>query len=420
MGRFGAMVWYASSTISAISSHSTGTSGTPAAAPSAHLGASARVAVARRRHATECGGQRLGLLVAEVAGEVVGDAPEMHGLRLFEGSLAFGGQRRVRGPPVGRTSLPTDEAVPLHAVDEPGDAAAREQDGVGELAHAQLPAGLGQLGEDVEDGDREAPLRLELTVQRLDQLRLGAEEGLPGFELLVAELGFWGPGHGGHLTDGFSCAEYGCWYNRCSNKEIPRLATEDMTMSQIQADRAIEGIELPEPGDWQLDPVHTSVEFVARHLMVSKVRGKFTKVSGSIHIAEDPTQSRVEVTIDPASVETGDEGRDAHLRSPDFFDVERYPEITFRSTRVEGESPGGFLVHGDLTVHGVTRPVTLEVDYHGWTPSPFGDRRAGFSASTEVDREDFGLNWNVAIEAGGVVVGKKARLEFEIEAIKQS
>jgi polyisoprenoid-binding protein YceI len=190
-------------------------------------------------------------------------------------------------------------------------------------------------------------------------------------------------------------------------------------MSQIQADRVIEGIALPEPGEWQLDPVHTSVEFVARHLMVSKVRGRFTNASGTIHIAENPAESWVEVEVDADSVESGDEKRDGHLRSPDFFDVERYPKITFRSTRLEGESPGHFLLHGDLTVHGVTRPVTLEAEYHGWTPSPLGDRRAGFSATTEVDREDFGLTWNVAVEAGGVLVGKKAKLEFEIEAIKQ-
>jgi polyisoprenoid-binding protein YceI len=153
--------------------------------------------------------------------------------------------------------------------------------------------------------------------------------------------------------------------------------------------------------------------------MVSKVRGRFSKATGTIHVAEDPTDSWVEVDIDAASVESGDEKRDGHLRSPDFFDVEQYPQITFRSTRLEGESPGRFLVHGDLTVHGVTRPVTLEAEYHGWTSSPLGDRRAGFSATAEVDREDFGLTWNVAIEAGGVLVGKKAKLDFEIEAIKQ-
>jgi polyisoprenoid-binding protein YceI len=191
-------------------------------------------------------------------------------------------------------------------------------------------------------------------------------------------------------------------------------------MSQTDI-RTFEGVEIPEPGDWQLDPVHTTVEFIARHLMVSKVRGKFHGVTGKIHISDDPLGSWAEVTIDPASVETGDEKRDEHLRSPDFFDVERYPEITFRSTRLEvdGSSPGHFRLEGDLTVHGVTRPVTLDVEYHGWTPDPWGGRRAGFSASTEVDREDFGLTWNVALEKGGVLVGKKIRLEFEIEAIKQ-
>jgi polyisoprenoid-binding protein YceI len=190
-------------------------------------------------------------------------------------------------------------------------------------------------------------------------------------------------------------------------------------MSQTQRPRPIVGIELPEAGDWQLDPVHTSVEFVARHLMVSKVRGRFTQVSGAIHISEDPSESWVEVEINPASLDTGDEQRDAHLRSPDFFGVERYPQITFRSTKIEGSSPARFVVHGDLTVQGVTRPVILAAEYHGWTTDPWGGRRTGFSATTEVDREDFGLTWNLAVETGGVVVGKKIRLEVEVEAVKQ-
>jgi len=191
-------------------------------------------------------------------------------------------------------------------------------------------------------------------------------------------------------------------------------------MTQTEAIRTFEGFELPAPGEWQLDPAHTVVEFVARHLMVSKVRGRFTSVTGAIHVADNPAESWVEVKIDPASVESADEHRDEHLRSRDFFDVERYPEITFCSTKVEGSSPGHFLVHGDVTVHGVTRPVTLDVEYAGVTADPWGGTRAGFSASTEVNREDFGLTWNMALEAGGVVVGKKIRLEFEIEAVNQS
>jgi polyisoprenoid-binding protein YceI len=191
-------------------------------------------------------------------------------------------------------------------------------------------------------------------------------------------------------------------------------------MTQTEAIRTFEGFELPGPGDWQLDPAHTAVEFVARHLMVTKVRGRFHRVDGAIHVAEHPADSWVEVKIDAASVETGDGQRDEHLRSPDFFDVERYPEITFRSKKLEGSSPGHFLVLGDLTVHGVTRPITLDVEYAGVTADPWGGTRAGFSASTEINREDFGLTWNVALESGGFVVGKKVRLEFEIEAIKQS
>jgi polyisoprenoid-binding protein YceI len=191
-------------------------------------------------------------------------------------------------------------------------------------------------------------------------------------------------------------------------------------MTHTEAIRTFEGFELPGPGDWQLDPAHTAVEFVARHLMVTKVRGRFHRVDGSIHVAENPADSWVEVKIDAASVETGDGQRDEHLRSPDFFDVERYPEITFRSTKLEGSSPGHFLVLGDLTLHGVTRPITLDVEYAGVTADPWGGTRAGFSASTEVNREDFGLTWNVALESGGLVVGKKVRLEFEIEAINQS
>jgi polyisoprenoid-binding protein YceI len=191
-------------------------------------------------------------------------------------------------------------------------------------------------------------------------------------------------------------------------------------MTQTEAIRTFEGFELPGPGDWQLDPAHTAVEFVARHLMVTKVRGRFHRVDGAIHVAEHPADSWVEVKIDAASVETGDGQRDEHLRSPDFFDVERYPEITFRSKKLEGSSPGHFLVLGDLTVHGVTRPITLDVEYAGVTADPWGGTRAGFSASTEINREDFGLTWNVALESGGFVVGKKVRLEFEIEAINQS
>jgi polyisoprenoid-binding protein YceI len=183
--------------------------------------------------------------------------------------------------------------------------------------------------------------------------------------------------------------------------------------------RTLDGVALPAPGDWKIDPSHSTVEFVTRHLMVSKVRGRFSDVDGLIRIADDPAQSSVEVRIATASVDTRDAGRDEHLKSPDFFDIERYPEITFRSAGLEG-SADQFRLTGELTVRDVTKPVVLDVEYFGVVDDPWGGRRIGFSASTEVDREDWGLTWNLALETGGVVVGKKVRLEIEVEAALQA
>jgi polyisoprenoid-binding protein YceI len=173
-----------------------------------------------------------------------------------------------------------------------------------------------------------------------------------------------------------------------------------------------------EPGTWTIDPSHSSVEFVARHLMVTKVRGRFGDIEGSITIAADPFQSSVQAKVDASSVSSGDEKRDAHLRSADFFDVEQYPTIEFVSKRVE-ERGGDYFLTGDLTVHGVTREVTWNLDYEGSVQDPWGGTRAGFSATTEVNRKDWGLEWNVALEAGGFVVSDKVRLNIEVEAVKQ-
>ena len=178
------------------------------------------------------------------------------------------------------------------------------------------------------------------------------------------------------------------------------------------------GVAIPEAGTFSLDASHTSVEFVARHLMISKVRGKFTDVTGTVTIADRPEDSSVEASIAAASVSSGDSARDEHLRSADFFDVATYPTIGFRSTAVEHLKGDLWKVTGDLTIKDVTKPVTLDVEFEGATETPFGDSRIGFSATTEVDREDWGLTWNVAIETGGVVVGKKIRLEFAVEAVR--
>lgn len=188
------------------------------------------------------------------------------------------------------------------------------------------------------------------------------------------------------------------------------------TISTEPLTREYKGTAVPLPGEYAIDTSHSTVEFVAKHLMVAKVRGRFSGFSGTVTIAEAPEESHVEVTIDAASVSTGNPDRDAHLRSADFFDVEQFPTLEFRSTSVAHEGGDDWAVAGDLTLHGVTRPVTLHVEFSGASPTPWGTKAVGFAAWTEVDREEWGLTWNAALETGGVVVSKKVRLELEVEA----
>jgi polyisoprenoid-binding protein YceI len=172
---------------------------------------------------------------------------------------------------------------------------------------------------------------------------------------------------------------------------------------------------------WNLDPAHTSVQFSVRHLMVSNVRGEFGKVSGTVEGDEkDPTHAKIQATIDTASIDTRNERRDAHLKSPDFFDVAKFPTMTFASKKVEQVSPGYFKVTGELTLHGVTREVSLDV--HGPTgeiKDPWGNSRAGAEATATINRKDFGLTWNQALEAGGVAVGDEVTITIDVEVTKQ-
>ncbi len=188
-----------------------------------------------------------------------------------------------------------------------------------------------------------------------------------------------------------------------------------MTTQMHALTRSVEGSSVPTAGTWQIDPAHTSVEFVGRHLMVTKVRGSFPEVSGTITVADDPTQSSVDVTIGVASVTTGAEDRDGHLVSADFFDVETYPEMRFVSTAIR-PSGDAWIMDGDLTIKGVTKPVSLDMGFLGLIDDPWGNPKAAFSASTEVLREDWGLNWNVALESGGMLVSKKIVIEIEVQA----
>jgi polyisoprenoid-binding protein YceI len=191
-----------------------------------------------------------------------------------------------------------------------------------------------------------------------------------------------------------------------------------MTHDQIQQSptRTLEGHLLPAPGVWDIDPGHTDLAFVGRHFMVTKVRGRFTDVTGRVVIAPQMSDSTVEVTIGMASVESGSADRDDHIRSADLFDVERYPTATFVSRSVDWSGTSG-TVHGDLTIHGVTRRVPLIVSFEGYVPDPWGGHRAIFSARTAVNREEFGITWNMALEAGGLLVSKDVRIEIELETV---
>jgi len=173
---------------------------------------------------------------------------------------------------------------------------------------------------------------------------------------------------------------------------------------------------------WQIDPAHSAAHFSVRHLMISNVRGQFSQLSGSVTIdPQDPAKSTVEVAIDAASIHTREPQRDEHLRSADFLDVAKHPLLTFRSTRVEARGADEFKVTGQLTIHGVTNEVALDVE--GPTPSvkdPWGNIRAGVTASTKINRKDFGLVWNAVTEAGGVVVGDEIKITIEAELVQQA
>ena len=185
-----------------------------------------------------------------------------------------------------------------------------------------------------------------------------------------------------------------------------------------EAAKTIDGVELPSRGSYEIDSAHSSVGFVARHLMVSKVRGHFSRFSGTIQVTDAPEQARVEATIDAASIDTGEPNRDAHLRSADFLDVEHFPTITFAGTGPVHKGGSRFSLPGELTIRGVTRPITLEAEYLGTASHPQMGTRIGLSATGEIDREEFGMTWNAALEAGGWVVSKTVRLELEAEAVQ--
>jgi polyisoprenoid-binding protein YceI len=188
----------------------------------------------------------------------------------------------------------------------------------------------------------------------------------------------------------------------------------------VATTREFDGLVIPTAGTYLLDAAHKRVGFVVRHLMVSKVRGEFAEATATITIAENPLESSVTATIQTVSVNTGQADRDNHLRTGDFFEAEKYPTIEFVSTGVKSHDGNEFVLAGDLTIKGVTKPVELEVEFEGVGRSPYGFDVFGFSATTEIDREDWGLTYNMALESGGVMIGKKVKIEIEGEAIRQA
>lgn len=174
------------------------------------------------------------------------------------------------------------------------------------------------------------------------------------------------------------------------------------------------------PTTWSLDAAHTRVGFAVKHLMISTVKGRFRDVSGSIALDASRSKPVVSIDLGANSITTGDGKRDAHLRSADFLNADEFPQLQFRAYRLEGDIDSKFLLHGDLQIRGVTRPVTLNVIHEGAVTDPWGNDRMGFSATTSFNRRDFGLEWNVALEAGGVVVGDEVRITIETELVRQT
>ncbi len=189
-------------------------------------------------------------------------------------------------------------------------------------------------------------------------------------------------------------------------------------MSQTAPARNVAGIELPPVGTWKLDPAHTSVEFVARH-MLTKVHGRFTGFEGTIEVSERPEDSRVYVEVDTATIQSNHGQRDDHLRSGDFLEIEKYPKLTFKSTEVRLTGGNKLQIVGDLTIKNVPRPVTFDAEYLGWGQNPFDATVMSFTARTRIDREDWGMTWNMVLETGGLLVSKNVDLEIDVEAILQ-
>jgi polyisoprenoid-binding protein YceI len=191
-----------------------------------------------------------------------------------------------------------------------------------------------------------------------------------------------------------------------------------MTETQTETRTTTGPTAPPAPGTWMVDPAHSSIQAVARHMMVSRVRGRFESFTGEVRVSDDPVDSTVRVEIEASSINTNEEKRDAHLRSPDFLDADNHPHLVFESTRLTHVDGDRYELDGDLTIRGETHPVTLEVTYFGVNTDPWGGHRALFRATAQLDRETWKMTWNQALETGGVLVGKKLDIELDVQLVQ--
>ena len=192
-----------------------------------------------------------------------------------------------------------------------------------------------------------------------------------------------------------------------------------MSTTAVEQGNKVAGVQAPAAGTWTADPAHTSVEVVAKHMMVTKVRGRVGDVSITAHVDDDPAKSSVEAVLKASTLSTNNEQRDGHLMSDDFLAVDRFPEITYRSRSLKHMSGDRWKASGDLTIRDVTRPVDLDIEFGGVVRSPFGHDVALFSATTDINREDFGITWNQTLETGGFLVSKSAKVEIEAQLIRE-
>jgi polyisoprenoid-binding protein YceI len=208
------------------------------------------------------------------------------------------------------------------------------------------------------------------------------------------------------------------WLGQDVPHRVQRAFRLPVTQVVAPLTRHHRGQQIPLAGTYEIDAAHSSIEFVARFLTISKVRGRFTEFTGTLEVAEVPEESRVDMTIDATSIDTADWRRDAHLRSADFLDVNDYPTLTFHSTSIGAGEGGGWQVGGDLTLRGVTRAVMLDVEFFGVAVPDSGEQRLGFAATTVIDREAWGLTWNRVVETGGVLVGRRVDVELDVQALR--